>query len=1340
MFLDEAQAILQKTLPEIQQQIEDYVPRVLVREGVSREEAAEWRPWIRSELPETQSKFLDDSGVVTRSRLVIIGDAGSGKSYILQNAYLEATATFLDSAYTPIPFFLDLSKQLSRRHSIREALDYWYERLFSQASSEHEPGCALFLDALDERLLTEANPHDFITELLIFLRDHKDQLSNVILACRRAVWRPNWFSSWDVYHADYLDREDYAAIISDSASQREFFNHTASLGISDLLRLPFIGFDLARRYSEGHRLPSNRREWFHERIRRSLKGTRRDQERGHSPSLDTLLVLARQLASLAVLGKAPSWSTQEAVDQLGGSRALSEALGSITYEQIEVLFQRPLFTKLGDRFSFSHQLFSEYLAAEALSSTPLRKQRQLLSAADPALRHRILTPYRGIAVFLAEMSSEFRDYLIETDPLVAFLAELPDLPPEADEQLTTAIIDSSIAERRAYWWGVPPRGERPDKVLPKHRPRDIASFVRPYLQRSDEMSLLWATACVNAWGGSVEINGLLVDLAHDDKLHVETRKNAIYAILATGEKKNICKLYDLLDTKDDQVRGHVLRAYRKTESPTPTDYIVKLRGGAHNDNLLSVLQIEARRFGSSYDQRELQEAFQEVNSRFEEFGNLRSDVISGLLLRAVELNFDDIPPSLVVKLWQSRDVGEAYYEEQLKKLMSDSWDLVARVWNYVMAELRQQPRKFLPSELDRYLAQVCDDRIFNLLPADASDLNRVQERLIQQVLHRYFAEAPTIARLQEFRQRAPAFTTHFRSAQSIPKSSARDPMESRSEVVSILNREGLEPCVQTFQIMGIVAETLYGDTRASVRVSEIVEFLKELSAPLLKRVLEVFEACVFEVGYSRIQADEPDNFTITQPKYALPFWILWTLGAEFPADKLDEFIRCYAFLPLSVVSGGATIGDGPESFFPLLDKLHDSGLGRWTETVRWLADFSLTTTGALEYLMERESDLYVQHCRQRLCECDFGTADFSALVDYWLARRPSDYKKTLHACYRCVDSEDHRTEILYRLLVEDDDWAWDELGRRVKAENPPRGTAHITRHGILQLPLNPSRLPVLADWCAAVRRDQRDGVWSSKIGSGLEEVIVRIGGDDAIKQLRRLQEEKAFPGAEWLSYQILRIEDQMLSVPGTTMDSHQLLDFVNREAFGIVFSERDLFEWTCQAIEDVKEGAEKRAEQVHGYWNRHNEQWEPATEPECQNVLWPRIRDRLSHLGIVGIEEKQIRADRADFWIEKPGEMSQPLHVAVELKVARKYYGRSRLIAPIGTQLYEQYLYPSGCRHGIYAVLWFKDNERYPYPTGWATPEELMEELNHCKREVMNEHHVDLACYVIDMTTPARLR
>jgi len=646
-------------------------------------------------LSSAEKQAIEDAELTTLARVAVIGDAGSGKSFVVRKAFLESVQRFLDSpADTPMPFLLDLGQELIANRDIATALDHWCNGLFTRTATEHEPGCVLFLDSLDEKLLKVPDEIEFINAIDLFFKDHRNCLSSVVLACRRALWNSTWFGgsdpAFEVFHTDHLEYADYYHFIPDEEMRREFFERAESLGIAELLKSPFVGFDLAHTYQRGDPLPSSRREWFGRQVEKLLRGRQRDSLRDDAPPLKNLLFLAKQLACLATWSTCSSWTVAESVDQLGEASSLENGA---TRTSVEILLRRPLFRRINDRFSFSHQLFREYLVAEALASLPLRKQRQLLAAPEPSLKNRILMPLRGVAVALAEASSTFAGFLLATDPLVAFLAEATAPSTDYDERLLKTVIDNAIEAGMAYWKPIPPRGDRLDRVLHKHHPGNVVSFIQPYLDKPDEMTLLWATACVRAWGGAPELNEALLKLAYDANQNVEIRKNAIDAVLASKRVEDIRKLYGLFGHRDDQVRGHTLVAFRVTETPSPREFMEKLCGGALDDSLNCILQREALEYGARLATAgELGEAFRTVDELYGRLGNLRPLLLWGLVGRALELEFDDVPPSLFVKIWEDHTAsgsGSHPYRDNLKRILSASPALYARVWHCALNLLNE---------------------------------------------------------------------------------------------------------------------------------------------------------------------------------------------------------------------------------------------------------------------------------------------------------------------------------------------------------------------------------------------------------------------------------------------------------------------------------------------------------------------------------------------------------------------------------------------------------------------------------------------------------------------------
>ena len=483
-FIEEARRFLQQNiLPDIEKVLkkEDYIHRSLFREEADIDKALAFRQLYQHQ--QDNNDILEDQNLEKEPNLALIGNAGAGKSFTLEYGYTQAIQRFLDDPAAPFPLSLKLGQELPSSLDIASALNSRYEQLFQRSLMEHDSGGALFLDGLDEVL--QGTPK-FIVDLQIFLQKHASYLKQTVVACRRAAWRSDWFSKGSspltVYHVDYLDREVYAQILPARPTRQSFFDQCAAIGILDLLDSPFDGFYLAREFGAKRPLPKTRRECLGQRIDDALRGTRLDQDKGKAPPLTRLRLLARQLACLASFTHKNSWTPQEATDLLGSSTVLCSDRPA-SYEEIDILLQRPLFRKSGQQFAFAHQLYQEFLAAEALTSLSLRKQRQLLGA-EKVNRRRIQTQHRGIAAFLAGYSRPFFESLVETDPLVALFAEMTTFSQEQSEKLISAVLDDAIEKDRLPWWQIPPRGEYPLPFLSKHQPKDKRHFFCPIWSRN----------------------------------------------------------------------------------------------------------------------------------------------------------------------------------------------------------------------------------------------------------------------------------------------------------------------------------------------------------------------------------------------------------------------------------------------------------------------------------------------------------------------------------------------------------------------------------------------------------------------------------------------------------------------------------------------------------------------------------------------------------------------------------------------------------------------------------------------------------------------------------------
>lgn len=388
-------------------------------------------------------------------------------------------------------------------------------------------------------------------------------------------------------------------------------------------------------------------------------------------------------------------------------------------------------------------------------------------------------------------------------------------------------------------------------------------------------------------------------------------------------------------------------------------------------------------------------------------------------------------------------------------------------------------------------------------------------------------------------------------------------------------------------------------------IEDVQSVLGRVPRFIRDEVFKLFRACVEAITYKK-ERQEGGSFSMTRHEFEIPFWVLKAEGEKFTPEKIREIVGCYGFS-----------GSSPEQeqYKLLLKELREADLELWRDCViEILENPALWSSGLMvRYLVEIKDWVYVERCSERLCNGTFSALDFSDLLFYLHAFRPRNYAESLRACYDRVrqpllDSESEsgpklRSRVfsgpeeekrplngleydnemenrlsgdskrfdrwaqwrpLFMLLADDDDWAWEEFGARLQQTDVPIDI-DFSEIYIKRLPLNPKRLRIMADWYAFIRRRLRDpyGGFHGTAPTLLEN-IVSVGGESAITELRRLQSQRAFPDAQWLSHAVLRIEDQMLAEARPRLNSADLLGFINKRSLGVIADNRDLFEWTCE--------------------------------------------------------------------------------------------------------------------------------------------------------------------------------
>lgn len=1304
---------LRKRVSEYEKRLEiGYVSRRLFREGADPTHFLTEEYLLKKEQPDKRPDLL-----------LILGNAGSGKSFILYWTFVQGVEKYLRGESSERPILLDCHKPLGDQSSIEDIIRADYGDFPS--GIEH----ILLVDEVDEAIRQKGE--GIVRDLGVFFGDHKDSITRIILTCRRPYWRDDWFSPLGFsdedkvmkFNADYLERDVYKQLITDDVLREEFFRVAQERGIDELLDHPFEGFFLARRFVKGEELPDSRFKCFDLQIDECLKGTQKDKEKPSSP-IKLMRNWASRLAATTALSGVDSWDLQQALDYLNPD-------GSIDPDKIADFLDRPLFYCLDQRYTFSHQLYSEFLVAEALKDQPIRKQRMLLTS-DALGTSRIVPELRGVAMFLYSSSNPFASWLRENDPLVAFMGEPVDLSQEQKEDVLRNTIDYFITERRAPWHDIPPHGKELRRYLVHHVPRDIASFLFPYLESESELSRFWGAFCAEIWGGDKNLNAALVKIAFDPDQPRGLQIHAINAVAATEDTESLRSLYPLMESDDDSLRAKALRIYMELEKPRPSTFLPMLSGIKLQANLYGTIELVALEYAKSLDREFLSEAFDVFLEHHDKFMYIVRDYLfKGLLERSEELRFEDIPVGLFIRNWRNRSLSSL--NDRIVDFLKPRVELKHRLWKSLLIEDLKEYNCF-DGQTSRQLGLIAGEEFLDWIPDTISPLTDSRYWFVDYVLSSIYNKPETTKEIKECMKKR--FPQHF-PEQTPPLTEPEPKKPSIDEITRKINRATKEKKGDpALAVIEVLEELGFRDFAGPEEIDKVNDLINNIPLDLKQRVIDCFRNLVGKTEYKGERTAR--GWRMTHYAYSVPFWVLYRTGEELTPPKISEFLLCYGFH-----------FDLEEMHKDLLDELRKSHKELWEQTViKMMDDESYRSRKVLEYLRRCDSDIYLEQCGHRLRDCcSLSRFSLGDCLEYWKHFREripaEEYRQVLWECYQCLieltkgkkesDRRDNdpfpyivQFAPLFMLLANDDCDAWNELAWRVQKEDVPIGDIQSVMVGLgFEVPNNPDRMPVLADWYALCRRKEKDAM-----SRPLRFAILRVGGFPAIQRLRELQTDQAYPDAEWDSPLIFTLEEGMLSRSKLQHSPNEILEMLKENKY-VVKTEYGLWEAINEALEEIQRSYQQGGYSTNPYWKGRA----PKLEPRCHEILWPLLKEKLDRLGVSQVEERLIRPNILDFQVEKPIEGNlENLKVCIELKVARKDYGEARLVGPIKHQLWEKYMSPEQCQHGIYIVLWFR-TEEHPYPKAFETPGDLLVDLQAKCHELRNRERIQIEPYVIDMTS-----
>lgn len=286
------------------------------------------------------------------------------------------------------------------------------------------------------------------------------------------------------------------------------------------------------------------------------------------------LAIARRIAAVLIFCKRGAVSMEPdlgdvaeadvALQELeGGTEDVSGCSVAVDLKSLHEVIETGLFRRLpgGSRFTFWHQTYAEFLAAEYLVQrcAAMPQMMSLIThPGDPG--GRIVPQLSETAAWLAEMHAEVFGRIVRSDPQVLLRSDVGTADHEDKSNLIEALLslfdageitDHEWSLRRAYYKLDHPNLAAQLTPFIENRSRSIAAR---------RFAIDVAEECPNA----SPLQGLLADIALNESETTAIREQAAYAVMKIGSDETRIRLKPLALSSDEvsttrEMRGTVLR-------------------------------------------------------------------------------------------------------------------------------------------------------------------------------------------------------------------------------------------------------------------------------------------------------------------------------------------------------------------------------------------------------------------------------------------------------------------------------------------------------------------------------------------------------------------------------------------------------------------------------------------------------------------------------------------------------------------------------------------------------------------------------------------------------------
>ena len=516
--------------------------------------------------------------------LILLGEAGMGKSHSLKEAYEARQVTENDKHC-----FFDLADYES---TLQMEQEIFTDNPVFNAWKTEDFNLYLYLDSLDEAFIKISRITDRLTRFLKTLRSElnynfptdsppaedenvlvkapsKLNTLHIRIVCRTADWplifedelKHIWGEDFvGVFVLAPLRREDITEAAEKNKFDFDLFwgeikNKNAEAFASSPVMLNFL-FDEFRRTGN---LPQTKRELY----RLGCLAACRDENIAHEKDFETKpeqrFIIASKIAALTIftqqtdiLRQRSEVLEEDAIFAVRYCAGLKESVDHLDFYVYELFVEETLSISLfhgGGTRQWSQKTYAEFLAAwYVVHKLTLTQIRSLIFLPDG----RIVPQLEETAVWIASFKNEIFDDIVNYDPQILLRSDIATSDTDSKKKLTIALLDQCTVNPHLHY-------DR--KHLQKLKHNGLLEILKPILEDKSlnenvrECALDIAVSCQEKGLLSV-----LVKIAIDDEELLNLRNSAANGVLEFGGKDHKHQLKPLAFLSlDNRTNGDLKR-------------------------------------------------------------------------------------------------------------------------------------------------------------------------------------------------------------------------------------------------------------------------------------------------------------------------------------------------------------------------------------------------------------------------------------------------------------------------------------------------------------------------------------------------------------------------------------------------------------------------------------------------------------------------------------------------------------------------------------------------------------------------------------------------------------